>query len=137
MAFDVDGDDDVVAQINIVPFVDIVLVLLIVFMLTSTAIARATLEVELPAASSAQPGANPELTVALRKDGSMTIDGAPAAPASLGDRARALSRANANARLMLSADTGVDYGRVIAVLDTARQNGLQAIALQVTPDRNP
>ena len=43
-----DGDDDVIAEINIIPFVDIVLVLLIIFMLTSAAIVRASIQVDLP-----------------------------------------------------------------------------------------
>ena len=48
-----ESDDEVIAEINVVPFVDIVLVLLITFMLTSSAIVRASIPVELPTAASA------------------------------------------------------------------------------------
>ena len=64
-------DDEVIASINIVPFVDIVLVLLIIFMITSSAIAKASISVDLPSAASAGNAVSSTLNVVLNAEGDM------------------------------------------------------------------
>ena len=68
-------DEGILASINIIPFVDIVLVLLVIFMLTSAAIVRASLRVELPKAASG--GARIESTINLiyGKDAKLLLNG--------------------------------------------------------------
>src|SRR5688500_20177384 len=72
---DFDEDDDLLASINIIPFVDIVLVLLVIFMLTSATIVRASLKVELPKAASAGSRVESTLNLVYRKNGELLIDG--------------------------------------------------------------
>src|ERR687884_17366 len=70
-----EDDEGVLASINIIPFVDIVLVLLVIFMLTSATIVRASLKVELPKAASG--GSRVETTVNLvyTKTGELLVNG--------------------------------------------------------------
>jgi biopolymer transport protein ExbD len=72
---DLDEDDGPIASINIVPFVDIVLVLLIIFMLTSTAIVRSALKVELPKAASGGDEVAATLNLVYTKDGKLLLNG--------------------------------------------------------------
>src|SRR5215510_8697543 len=76
---DVRDDDGPIASINIIPFVDIVLVLLVIFMLTSATIVRASLKVELPRAASAGSRVESTLNLVCSKDGRLAIDGRPVA----------------------------------------------------------
>src|SRR4051812_44149851 len=70
-------DDGPISSINIIPFVDIVLVLLVIFMLTSATIIRASLKVELPKAASAGSRVESTLNLVYSKTEQLTIDGNP------------------------------------------------------------
>src|SRR4029077_17353747 len=74
---DAADDDGPIASINIIPFVDIVLVLLVIFMLTSATIIRASLKVELPKAARAGSRGESTLNLVYSKTEQLTIDGAP------------------------------------------------------------
>jgi len=132
---DLDDDDEgPLASINIIPFVDIVLVLLVIFMLTSAAIVKASLKVELPKAASA--GAHVESTINLvyTKAGDLLINGDKVA--SFVDAAaivRRESAANPKVQAVIAADKGVEYGRVVEIIDLVKQNGVAAFALDVEP----
>ena len=72
---DATEDDGPISSINIIPFVDIVLVLLVIFMLTSATIIRASLKVELPKAASAGSRVESTLNLVYSKDEQLAIDG--------------------------------------------------------------
>src|SRR5436305_12107258 len=79
----------IIAEINVTPFVDIMLVLLIIFMLTANLIARQAIEIELPRASQST-GLNPTtLAVTLTRGGALYLDGKPTSPDGLRAAARA------------------------------------------------
>ena len=132
MAFQVDeSDDDVIAAINIVPFVDITLVLLIIFMLTSTAIVRAGIEVDLPSAASAGEGVNSTLNVVLTERSELFLDGEPITHEALGDWVARTARTQAGLQAVISADKRVDYGEVVKVIDVVKSNGVKTFALNL------
>jgi biopolymer transport protein ExbD len=125
-------DEGVLASINIIPFVDIVLVLLVIFMLTSAAIVRASLRVELPKAASG--GARVESTINLvyGKDAKLLLNGTEVP--SLAEAAAIVRReANANPKVqaVIAADKGVPYGQVVELIDLVKQNGVTAFALDI------
>jgi biopolymer transport protein ExbD len=138
---DLDSADDAdgpIASINIIPFVDIVLVLLVVFMLTSSTILRASLEVVLPKAASA--GSRVERTVNLiyTREGELWLDGQRQASwqeAALRIRAAASEHGALQAALL--ADRGVEYGRIIELIDLVKQNGISTFALDVERTTTP
>ncbi|HET6149889.1 MAG TPA: biopolymer transporter ExbD [Polyangia bacterium] len=136
-ALDDTGEDDgPISSINIIPFVDIVLVLLVIFMLTSATIIRASLKVELPRAASAGSRVESTLNLVYSKDGKLVIDGQPVT--SMRDAGAIVARqarANPKTQAVIAADKGVAYGRVVDLIDLVKANGITTFALDV--ERGP
>jgi biopolymer transport protein ExbD len=127
-----DEDDDLLASINIIPFVDIVLVLLVIFMLTSATIVRASLQVELPKALSAGSRVESTLNLVYRKNGELLINGEPfRSLADAGVFVRKAAAANPKTQAVIAADRGVEYGRVIELIDLVKREGISTFALDV------
>jgi biopolymer transport protein ExbD len=125
-------DDGPIASINIVPFVDIVLVLLIVFMVTSSAIVKASLRVDLPKAASGGSKVESTLNLVLPLNGPLELNGEPVA--SMENAAVIIRReatANPKMQAVIAADKGVEYGRVVDLIDLVKKNGITAFALDV------
>ncbi len=126
-----DDDDDVIASINIVPFVDIVLVLLIIFMITSSAISKASIRVDLPTAASAGSAVASTLNVVLTAEGEVFLNGKPTTHKALGAHVARASWKDKDLQAVISADTSIDYGRVIKIIDVVKNNGVKSFALNI------
>lgn len=134
------------ASINIIPFVDIVLVLLVIFMLTSATIVKATLKVELPKAASGGGKVETTVNLMLNRQNELFLNGEkiPSLAAAAGTIRREADK-NPKIQAVISADKGVEYGRVVEMIDTVKQNGVGAFALDierggnapVVPSENP
>ena len=124
-------DDEIVASINIVPFVDIVLVLLVIFMLTSSAIVRASISVDLPTAASAGANVASSLNIVLTADNELFLNGEPSTIEALGEYVARASWKEKNLQAVISADKGIDYGQVIGIVDIVKQNGIKSFALNI------
>ena len=120
------------ASINIIPFVDIVLVLLVIFMLTSATIVKATLKVELPKAASGGGKVETTINLMLNKENQLFLNGAqiPSLVSAAGT-IRAEATKNPKIQAVISADKGVEYGKVVEMIDTIKQNGVGAFALDI------
>jgi biopolymer transport protein ExbD len=135
---DVVDDEGVLASINIIPFVDIVLVLLVIFMLTSAAIVRASLKVELPRAASGGSKVESTINIIYTKKGELLLNGAPVA--SLAEAAAVFRReatANPKTQAVIAADKGVEYGRVVEIIDVVKQSGISTFALDIERSAPP
>jgi biopolymer transport protein ExbD len=130
-------DDDVLASINIIPFVDIVLVLLVIFMLTSSAIAKASLKVDLPKAATAGAAVETTVNLTLLASGQLLVDGEPSSAAAAAALVAREAKRNPKTQAVIAADKGVDYGQVIALIDLVKQNGITAFALDVQRGSEP
>ncbi|MDR7423222.1 MAG: biopolymer transporter ExbD [Armatimonadota bacterium] len=131
------GDDDgPLASINIIPFVDIVLVLLIIFMLTSTAIVKASLKVDLPRAASGGAKVDSTINLVLPREGPLQLNGqdVPSLEAA-GELIRREATRDPKVQAVIAADRGVEYGRVVELIDLVKQNGVRAFALDVERQR--
>lgn len=132
-ALDESGDDDgPIASINIIPFVDIVLVLLVIFMLTSATIVRASLKVELPKAASGGARVESTLNLIVPRQGPVVINGQPVT--SMAEAARIVrkaSDADSKTQAVIAGDKGVEYGRVVEMIDLVKANGIKAFALDI------
>jgi biopolymer transport protein ExbD len=124
-------EDDVIAEINIVPFVDIVLVLLITFMLTSSAIVRASISVELPTAASAGAAVSSTLNIVLDAQGKLYLDGREIDQTALGAHVARVSWQEKDLQAVISADKSVGYGLVVQVIDLVKSNGVKTFALNI------
>jgi biopolymer transport protein ExbD len=124
-------DEEVIAEINIVPFVDIVLVLLITFMLTSSAIVKASFTVELPTAASAGSAVSSTVNVVVDAQGKLYMDGAETTHEKLGAHVARASWKDKDLQAVISADKHVDYEHVVRVIDVVKSNGIKTFALNI------
>jgi biopolymer transport protein ExbD len=124
-------DDEVLSAINVIPFVDIVLVLLVIFMLTSAAIVKASMKVDLPRAATAGASVPSTVNLVYTSAGELLVNGDKQ---SLEQAARLIQRQAARSprtQAIISADRGVEYGRVVALIDLVKQGGITSFALEV------
>ena len=130
-----EGDGAIFADINITPLTDIFLVLLIIFMVTTTAIAEAGgqsggLKVTLPKGGKA--GVLHEvhdLAIAVLADGRVVVGGKVVEEEELRQILARAHQASADTLVLVQADEGTAHGRVVAVMDLARREGLARLAI--------
>jgi biopolymer transport protein ExbD len=124
--------DDIIAEINITPLTDIFLVLLIIFMVTSSVITSQGKEVALPeAAISAQ---SPQgVTVTVTAEDEVAVDVEVVALDQLEPVLRAALDGAREKVVVLRGDQGVVLGRAVGILDTAQRAGATGIALATKP----
>jgi biopolymer transport protein ExbD len=138
---ELEGAGGVFADINITPLTDIFLVLLIIFMVTTTAIAEADrnetsgLKVDLPRGGTKTAGSAPhDLSVAVLEDGRTVVGGKVVDEGALTAILDQAARANPETLVLVQADQGVQHGKVVAVMDLARRHGLARLAIATRAD---
>lgn len=124
-------DDDVIAQINIIPFVDIALVLLIIFLLTANVIARASIPVDLPQAANGNQSVDKTLNVVVTAEGGLLLDRRTVTKSELRAAAEQAHRDEPKVRVVIAGDKSVRYDAVIQVIDLVKQVGIATFALNV------
>jgi biopolymer transport protein ExbD len=120
---------DEVHDINVTPFIDVMLVLLIIFMVAAP-LATVDVPVDLPA-SAVQPQPRPDKPVYLtvKADLSLAIGDDPITAASLAMALDTATGANRDERIFLRADRSVPYGAVMQVMNDLRAAGYLKVAL--------
>jgi biopolymer transport protein ExbD len=132
MAAKFGGDhDDPIADINIVPFVDIILVVLIIFMITTPLIVKPSINISLPKAASGDDTTPSLLNVAIDPDGQATLNGKPVTDDDIKSLAGAALAENPEIQAIISADQSVPHGRVIAVMDAVKSAGVKRFAISI------
>lgn len=124
-------DEEVISSINITPFVDVVLVLLVILMVTSTAIVKASLRVDLPKAASGGENVSTTLNVVITRNGELMLDGQPTTERALAESVRREKKLNPSVQAVIAADKGVAYGSVIHIIDVVKTNGVTSFALNI------
>jgi len=158
MAANAKFNDDPITEINVVPLVDIVLVLLIVFMVTANFMAKPAIDMELPKADTGESKDRNQFSLLLGKDGSVAIGEKEVNPKDISNEFKRLfndykteKRARAKAEgkrlsdnqatlltrneltMVIQADTEVSHGRIITFIDAARKVGILKYAFNVDP----
>ena len=117
------------AEINVTPFVDVMLVLLIVFMVTAPLL-TVGVPVDLPKTKAQALSQDREpLSVTIRKGGTIYLQNTPVAEDSLVDRLTAISQNGYDQRIFVRGDKSVDYGRVMEVMGLLSAAGFTHIGL--------
>jgi biopolymer transport protein ExbD len=125
------GRGSTIAAINVTPLVDVVLVLLIILMVASTYIVAQTLKVTLPKSKSTDGTADKPQTVSILKDGSLRWNEQPVAEPDLVRDLAAAVKADPEVNIVVSADEATKHGRVVHVIDLAKQQGVTKFAINV------
>ena len=126
-------DDDLITDINVTPLVDVILVLLIILMVTATAIVSKTIPMELPkAATGEQTPAT--LAVSIDKDGKVFLDTIPVTSEELRSKVRAARETDPEIRAVIAADGRIAHANVVQVIDILRQEQITKFAINVRPE---
>jgi biopolymer transport protein ExbD len=126
------NDDELISAINVTPLVDIVLVLLIVFMVTSSYLVNKSINVELPKASTGE-ATSPTLSISLDVAGKLYLDGTGIDEATLQRRIHTAYQADHEIKAVISADGRVTHAQVVAVIDLLRREKVTKFAINTSP----
>lgn len=124
-------DDDIIAGINVTPLVDIVLVLLIIFMVTTSYIVKAQIEIDLPKAATGQSEVRETFALQVDADGNFFVNGESKTLEQIGVWAKEAKANNPEVRAIIAADKKVEYEKVIDLIDTIKVNGIEKFALNI------
>ncbi len=125
------SDNEAIAEINVVPLVDIVLVVLIIFMVTAPMFIKPTINVNLPKAASGDKSTPSKLTIAITANGRINLNGQFVDEAAVSAKAAEELGKNADVQAVISADKDVPHGRVISVLDLVKSVGVKKFAISI------
>ena len=125
--------DDIapISAINVTPFVDVVLVLLVIFMVTAPVLMKDAFGIHLPKASTADQKTNSQLGVAVTRQGQILLNGQLATPESVLDQVKQALISNPEAVALISADADSRHADVVKAIDLVRSAGLTHFALQI------
>jgi biopolymer transport protein TolR len=132
MAFQHQSSDpyDHLADINVTPLVDVMLVLLIIFMVTAPMLHQG-ISVALPktATTNLRSTLEDPIVLSISKDGLYYINETPVARGLLRDRLRAILRGRKEKAVLLKADRSLSYGTVIETLDLLNRMGIESLGM--------
>ncbi len=121
-------------DLNLTPLIDVVFLQLIFFMLTSSFIMQPGIKVDLPQAKTTETIREEEVYVGISREGLIFYGNKPVTLAELGKFLQESSSRNVNVTLIVQGDKKAEYGTAVAVMDTARKEGINRIAIATTPD---
>lgn len=123
------GDLDENSEINVTPFIDVMLVLLIIFMVAAP-LATVDMKVDLPqSAAKPAPRDDKPVFVTLKADLVLAIGNDETARENFADELKRLTDGNTETRVLLRADKAVDYGELMTVMNLIQNAGYSKIAL--------
>jgi biopolymer transport protein TolR len=129
-----EGGGGALADINVTPLVDVMLVLLVIFMVTAPLINQAGVEVDLPQAKTGAVKEETEnATVTVEKNGTVWLDDRKFTPKEFDEKFRAVIAARKPKAVFLRADQTVPYGTVIKVMDELRAAGITRLGMMTRP----
>jgi biopolymer transport protein ExbD len=127
-----DSDEELITAINVTPLVDIVLVLLIVLMVTSSYLVNKSINVELPKAATGET-ATPNLSISIDVEQKLYLDGTVIDAEQLQSRIRAAYAADPEVKAIISADGRVQHSQVVTVIDILRREKVTKFAINTSP----
>ena len=123
-----------IAEMNMVPFIDVMLVLLIIFMATAPLISTGVVDLPSVGKAASRPTSVVELIVGVDEKLRLRLDGAEPQPTSLARLAaavKALQAGNSQVPVVISADKAVKYEQVVRAMDVLQRAGIQRVGLSV------
>lgn len=125
------NSDEGINEINITPFVDVVLVLLVIFMVTAPMMVKESLNIKLPKSESADRSEPAKLGVAINSNGQILLNGKLIEEETLLIEAQLALTENTKVQALISADKMAKHGDVIKVIDIIKKAGIDNFAFQI------
>jgi biopolymer transport protein TolR len=122
------------AEINIIPLVDVVLVLLLIFMLTAPMMYRG-IDVNLPKSAAKPTAVEERMVLTLTRDHSLFLNDKRVGPGALETTLRHAFANRRDKTLYLKADAGLAYGAVVETMDRVRRAGIERLGMVTEPAR--
>jgi biopolymer transport protein ExbD len=129
--FEDEESGTMITDINVTPLVDITLVLLIIFMVTTTYIVNPSIKVELPKASTGSDQARTTLALTLTKDGALFLNGERSDDAGVLRSIATDLPKNPDLQAIIAADKVVPHGSVVHLIDLVKRAGVRKFAINV------
>ncbi|MET0852671.1 MAG: biopolymer transporter ExbD [Candidatus Rokuibacteriota bacterium] len=122
------------SEINIIPLVDVILVLLLIFMLTAPLMHRG-IDVNLPKSTGRPTATEERLVLTLTKDQTVFLNDKPVPMSGLDGRLRETMKDRTDKTLYLKADQALQYGFVVETMDRIRRAGVEKLGMVTEPTR--
>jgi biopolymer transport protein TolR len=123
-------DRNVLSEINVTPFVDVMLVLLVIFMVTAPLLQQG-IDVNLPKAKGRDLPPEERITLVIKKGGIIYMNENPVSITQMGRKLKAISKLNPN--VYLKADKDVPYGFVVEVMGEIKEAGIEKLGMITEP----
>jgi biopolymer transport protein ExbD len=125
-------DEEGINDINITPFVDVVLVLLVIFMVTAPVMLKESLKVNLPKTLTSDITTKAStLGVAITKEGQVVLNGRLLSDQGLQEELKSIASSAPETNFLISADVDSRHGDVVRLIDLLKRHGLNRFALQI------
>ncbi len=133
MAGDVSAGEDggPISAINVTPFVDVVLVLLVIFMLTAPLLVKDSILIKLPKAKSTDQKSAATFGLAVTRNGQFLLNGKTISPEDLILETQTAAKKDPEMQAIISADTDARHGDVVRAIDIVKSAGLTRFAIQI------
>ncbi len=120
------------AEINVIPLVDVVLVLLIIFMVTAPMLYRG-IDINLPKSATNTIKPETRAVLSIERDRRLFLDKDPVSPVQLERKLRTLKDRSSEVSVYLRADQDVPYGIVVEVMDSVKKAGIEKLGMVTDP----
>jgi len=121
------------AEINVIPLVDVVLVLLVIFMVTAPMLYRG-IDIKLPTSTSNTIRPEERIILTIERDQKLYMDKDPVSVRQLEFKLRTVKQRNAEVAVYLRADRDVPYGTVVQVMDGVKRSGIEKLGMVTDPE---
>jgi biopolymer transport protein ExbD len=126
-----EDEDGTISEINIVPFVDITLVVLIIFMVTTPLIMKPSININLPKAASGSDSTPSQLNITMTKAGKTFLNGRVVVNEEISIYASNISKTEPDIQAIISADRDVSHGQVVTMIDLIKEAGVKKFAITI------
>lgn len=133
---DLKGKYQLMAEINMIPLIDVALVLLIIFMVITPVLVRAQIKLNLTSANKTEPLPQPMIEVQIDKSGAVSLAGQPVAKSEIENRLRGMVFDPAQQPMVIQADRDVPFQHVVTVMDAAKKIGITKLGVGVKRERD-
>jgi len=131
MAAKTTDNDSAISDINVVPLVDIILVVLIIFMVTAPMIMKPSINVNLPKTASGDKTTPTQLQITMTADGKVMLNGNTADDNMIASKSKSEFEKNPEIQAIISADKDVPHGRVMTIIDLVKLAGVKKFAFSI------
>ena len=124
-----------ISGINIVPFVDIILVVLIVFMVVAPFVTKPSIPVNLPTAKSGSKTPFSPFNIVIDPQGKIFLNGKNVSDEEVSQEAKISLKSDERTQAIISADKNVPHGRVVKIIDLIKSAGIKKFAITIEKKR--